>query len=64
MMFVAAVWDVALRFVTTATGTKANTVIKQKAAMPRASVTSTRENAPVADSFLIAGKFSHCPRLR
>ena len=45
--FVALVWEVALRFVSTATGTKANTVIKQKAAIPSASVTSTKENAPM-----------------
>ena len=46
MMFVAAVWEVALRFVSTATGIKPNTAIKQKAAIPRASVTSTRKTQP------------------
>jgi hypothetical protein len=45
MMFVAAVWDVALRFVCTPTGIKPTTAIKQKAAIPSASVTSTKENA-------------------
>ena len=44
IIFVALVWEVALRFVSAATGTKPNTAIKQNAAMPRARVTSTREN--------------------
>jgi hypothetical protein len=44
-MFVAAVWEVALRFVCTPTGIKPKTAIKQKAAIPSASVTSTSENA-------------------
>ena len=44
-MLVAAVWEVALRFVCTPTGTKPETAIKQKAAIPKARVTSTRENA-------------------
>ena len=43
-MLVAAVSEVALRFVCTPTGTKPNTAIKQKAATPRARVNSTREN--------------------
>jgi hypothetical protein len=44
VMFAAAVWEVALRFVSTATGTKPNTAIKQKAAIPIARVTSIKEN--------------------
>jgi hypothetical protein len=43
MMLVAAVWEFALRFVCTPTGIKPNTAIKQKAATPNASVTSTNE---------------------
>ena len=62
MMFVAEVWEVALRFVSAATGIKAKTASKQKAAIPRASVTSTSENPDGTDSFLIAGKCSHCHR--
>jgi hypothetical protein len=62
MMLVAAVWEVALRFVWTPTGIKPKTAIKQKAAIPKASVTSTRENAGGADSFLIAGKSLRCHR--
>ena len=50
MMFVAAVWEVALRFVSAATGIKPKTAIKQKAAIPRASVTSTSENAAMRRS--------------
>ena len=46
MMFVAAVWDVALRVVCTPTGIMPITAIKQNAAIPRASVTSTSENTP------------------
>src|SRR5205809_8028277 len=45
IMFVAAVCEVALRFVCTPIGTKPKTAIKQKAAIPRARVSSTRENA-------------------
>ena len=66
MMFVAAVWDVALRFVSTATGIKPNTAIKQKAAIPRASVTSTRENAvprTQIERFMV-DKSSHYPLRR
>ncbi len=44
-MLVAAVWEVALRFVCTPTGIKPKTAIKQKAAMPIARVNSTSENA-------------------
>ncbi len=63
-MLVAAVWEVALRFVCTPTGTKANTVIKQKAAIPRARVNSTSENAAAADSFFIADKSLRCCQCR
>ncbi len=45
IMLVAAVWEVALRFVCTPIGIKPNTAIKQKAAIPNARVTSTSENA-------------------
>jgi hypothetical protein len=44
-MLVAAVWEVALRFACTPTGIKPKTASKQNAAMPRARVNSTRENA-------------------
>lgn len=46
-MLVAAVCDVALRFVCTPIGIKPSTAIKQKAAIPRARVNSTSENADV-----------------
>ena len=46
-MLVAAVCEVALRFVCTPTGTKPKTAIKQKAAIPKARVTSMRENAAI-----------------
>jgi hypothetical protein len=55
-MLVAAVWEVALRFVCTPTGTKPKTAIKQKAATPRARVSSTSEKAAAVDRFFIAGK--------
>ena len=45
--FVALVWEVALRFVCTPTGIMPITAIKQNAAIPSASVTSTKENAPM-----------------
>ncbi len=57
IMLVAAVSEVALRFTETATGTNANTVSKQKAAIPRASVISMSEKAPDADIFVIVDKF-------
>src|SRR5205823_4731947 len=44
---VAAVCEVALRFVCTPTGTKPKTAIRQNPATPKASVTSTSENAAV-----------------
>ena len=58
-MLVAAVWEVALRFVYTPTGIKPKTAIKQKAAIPMATVTSTSENAAAAVSFFIACRSSH-----
>jgi hypothetical protein len=45
MMLVAAVCDVAFRFVCTPTGIRPKIAIREKAAIPRARVTSTRENA-------------------
>jgi hypothetical protein len=45
VMLVALVWEVALRFVCTPTGIKPKTASKQKAATPRDSASSTRENA-------------------
>jgi hypothetical protein len=63
MILVAAVWDVALRFVSTATGIKPNTAIKQKAAIPMASVTSTSENADV-NCFFTFGKSLWSRQLR
>src|SRR5437762_2838169 len=56
MMLVAAVCEVALRFVCTPTGIKPKTAIKQNPARPRARVNSTSENAAAADSFFIAGR--------
>jgi hypothetical protein len=56
IMLVAAVWEVALRFVCTPIGIKPKTAIKQKAAIPRARVTSTSENARLVRLF-IADKF-------
>ncbi len=46
--FVALVWEVALRFVCTPTGIMPITAIKQNAAIPSASVTSTKENPETA----------------
>jgi hypothetical protein len=46
-MFVPVVWEVALRFVCTPTGTKPKTAIKQRAATPKARVNSTREKAAI-----------------
>ena len=43
-MLVAAVWEVALRFVCTPTGMRPKTAIKQNAAIPIARVTWTKEN--------------------
>jgi hypothetical protein len=43
-MLVAAVWEVALRFVCTPTGMRPKTAIKQNAPIPIARVTSTKEN--------------------
>jgi hypothetical protein len=57
MMLVAAVCEVALRFVCTPTGTKPKTATKQKAAIPIAMVNSTSENADV-NRFFIFGKSS------
>ena len=54
--FVARVWDFALRFVCMPTGIKPKTAIKQKAAIPKANVTSTSENADAKCPF-IGGKF-------
>ena len=45
MMLVAAVCEVALRFVCTPTGIKPTMAIRQNAATPRARTISTRENA-------------------
>src|SRR5437764_10167910 len=59
-MFVAAVCEVALRLVSTAIGTKANTVTRQSAATPRASVNSTSENAAIAGNFFTDGKSLRC----
>ena len=56
MILVAAVWDVALRFVWTPTGIKPKTAIKQNAAIPIARVNSTSENAAV-DRFFTACRF-------
>jgi len=47
MILVAAVCEVAFRFVCTPTGIRPKTAIKQKAATPMAKVNSTRENADV-----------------
>src|SRR5437762_5359025 len=52
MMLVVAVWEVALRFVCTPTGIKPKAAIRQKAAMPIARVTSTKENANVCSFFI------------
>jgi hypothetical protein len=46
-MLVAAVWEVALRFVWTPTGTNPKTAIKQKVAIPKARVTSMREKPAI-----------------
>jgi hypothetical protein len=54
-ILVAAVCEVALRFVCTPTGIKPKTAIKAKAATPIARVNSTRENAAV--DRLIVDKF-------
>src|SRR6476619_899432 len=54
-MLVAAVCEVALRFVCTPTGIRPSTAIKQKAATPRAIISSTKENAEV-DCRFIAGR--------
>ena len=45
MMLLAIVCELALRFVCTPTGSKPRTASKQNAATPKASVTSTNENA-------------------
>jgi hypothetical protein len=58
-MLVAAVWEVAFRFVCTPTGIKPKTAIKQNAAIPIARVNSTRENADV-DRFFTACRSLHC----
>src|SRR4029453_237935 len=56
-MFVAAVYEVALRFVCTPTGIRPKTAIKQNAATPSARVTSTSENAAILQlRCLMAGK--------
>src|SRR5437868_14863885 len=59
-MLVAAVCEVALRFTSTAIGTNAKTVSKQKAAIPSARVSSTSEKAVAAPGFFIGGRFSRC----
>jgi hypothetical protein len=59
IMFVAEVCEFALRFVCTPTGIKPKTAIRQKAAIPIARVTSTRENAQLLPLF-IDDKFLHC----
>jgi hypothetical protein len=56
-MLVAAVREVALPFVWIPTGIKPKTAIKQKAATPRARVSSTSEKAAPGDSFFIVGRF-------
>jgi hypothetical protein len=45
MMLVAAVCEVALRFVCIPTGIRPKTAIRQKAATPKARTSSTKENA-------------------
>jgi hypothetical protein len=56
MTLVAAVWEVALRFVWTATGINPKTAIKEKAAIPRARVNSIIEKADQLRCF-IADRF-------
>src|SRR6266545_8394925 len=63
MILLAAVCDVALRFVCTPTGISPKMAIKQKAAIPRARVTSTREKAHLL-CFFIADKLLRCRRSR
>jgi hypothetical protein len=63
MIFVAVVWEVVLRFVCTPTGIMPITAIKQKAAIPMASVTSTSEKAgKEVKARFIADKLSHYHR--
>ena len=50
MMFVAAVCEVAFRFVCIPTGIKPKTAKRQKATIPKARTSSTRENAAVLES--------------
>jgi hypothetical protein len=61
IMFVAAISEVALRFVCIPTGMRPKTAIKQKAPTPRATVNSTSENADINDFFTVC-KFLHCRR--
>ena len=64
MMFAAAVCDVALRFVCTPMGMRPKTASKQKPAMPKASVTSTSENAATLKfRRFMAGKPASCRSL-
>src|ERR1051326_5217976 len=63
MILLAAVWEVELRLVSTATGTKPNTAIKQKAATPSARVNSISENADVI-CFFTFEKSPRYPLLR
>lgn len=64
-MLVEAVWEVAFRFVCTPTGIKPKTAIKQKAAMPRASVNSTSEKAGTeGQERFIAGRSVRCRQNR
>jgi hypothetical protein len=59
MMFVATVWEVALRFVCIPIGTRPKMAIKQKAAIPMAKVNSISENADVNRLFT-SGKSLRC----
>ena len=54
MTLVAAVCEVALRFVCTPTGIKPRMAIRQNDATPRASTTSTRENAVSLEFEMVA----------
>jgi len=50
MMFVAAVCEVAFRFVCIPTGIKPKTAKRQKATIPKARTSSTKENAAALES--------------
>ena len=62
-MLLAAVWEVALRFVCTAIGIRPMTASKQKAAIPRARVNSIKENADQLRCFIV-DRFSRCHQPR